>query len=234
MSETVVSHPVEEFQLAEPELLRVEVPIHGRLFFRPQSGGRRLPLLVGFHGYAENAVDQLKRLLAIDCSRGCPMVSIQALHPFYTRTNGEVVASWMTRQDRELALAENLEYVGRVLDRLREETRDCPSRVFCGFSQGAAMAFRTAVRHCEPASHVVVLGGEIPPELGVSDLRKLNGVLLGRGGKDRHYPAEKLDSDLARLREAGLSPESSELDAGHLWTADFSRRASEFLDGLID
>ena len=37
--------------------------------------------------------------------------SIQGLHRFYQRRTNEVIASWMTRQDRELAIADNLAYV---------------------------------------------------------------------------------------------------------------------------
>ena len=40
---------------------------------------------------------------------------MQALHPFYTKTE-RIVASWMTRQDRELAIADNIRYVQAVID----------------------------------------------------------------------------------------------------------------------
>ena len=44
-------------------------------------------------------------------------VAIQALHPFYTRSQ-RVVASWMTRQNREAAIADNISYIDRVINQV--------------------------------------------------------------------------------------------------------------------
>ena len=63
---------------------------------------------MGFHGYAEGADIQLERLQAIPGSGRWLLVSIQGLHRFYQSRTRDVVASWMTRQDRELAMADNL------------------------------------------------------------------------------------------------------------------------------
>ena len=54
-------------------------------------------LLVGFHGYGENAEKHLVEMESI--GSGWTLASVQGLHRFYTRSE-EVVASWMTRQDR--------------------------------------------------------------------------------------------------------------------------------------
>jgi hypothetical protein len=73
-------------------------------------------MLVGFHGYAESADVQLDRLRAIPGTERWLLVSIQGLHRFYQPRTNDVVASWMTRQDRELATVDNLAYVTAVLD----------------------------------------------------------------------------------------------------------------------
>ena len=46
------------------------------------------------------------------------LASVEALHRFYTRDQQTVVGSWMTREDRELAIADNVEYVAKVIDRV--------------------------------------------------------------------------------------------------------------------
>src|ERR671914_443656 len=74
------------------------------------------------------------------------IVSVQALHRFYTRHN-TIVASWMTREDRELAIADNVDYVGRVLDDARRRYAAGGPLVFEGFSQGRAMAYRAAAHY---------------------------------------------------------------------------------------
>ena len=72
-------------------------------------------------------------------------VSVQGLHRFYARGHGKVVASWMTREDREQAIADNLGYVNRVVRAALQGVGDEATIVFLGFSQGVAMAYRAAV-----------------------------------------------------------------------------------------
>ena len=112
----------------------LETSVHGRYLFEDR-GARRL--LVGFHGYAETAETQFERMEQIAGIERWSVISIQALHPFYTRS-GSIVASWMTSLDRAFAIADNLTWVRRVL----AEVPAPDTLVFTGFSQGAAMAAR--------------------------------------------------------------------------------------------
>ena len=50
-----------------------------------KARGIPLGLLVGFHGYMENAEMQMQRLEAIPGGLEWTLVSIQALHRFYRR-----------------------------------------------------------------------------------------------------------------------------------------------------
>src|SRR4029450_21062 len=89
---------------------------HGRFLIARPSVSDAEPLLVGFHGYAETVETQMARLRAIPSADEWVVVSIQGLHRFYERRTNEVIASWMTRQDRELAIADNLAYVSTVIE----------------------------------------------------------------------------------------------------------------------
>ncbi|MHC4994658.1 MAG: hypothetical protein ACYTGQ_06335, partial [Planctomycetota bacterium] len=64
-------------------------------------------LILGFHGYAESAETMLERLETLAIREEAVLCSVQGLHPFYAR-GGAVGASWMTKQDRELAIEDNL------------------------------------------------------------------------------------------------------------------------------
>ncbi|HXJ41778.1 MAG TPA: hypothetical protein VNH18_21050, partial [Bryobacteraceae bacterium] len=151
----------------------IATTIHGRYLVVAAATAGAAPLLVGFHGYGEDAEVQMERLLAIPGSEGWIRVSIQGLHRFYGRKSERVVASWMTRQDRELAMADNLAYVGRCLDAVAAEFVTLPRVVFAGFSQGVAMAFRAAVNERRRVAGVVAVGGDIPPELTTDELKRL-------------------------------------------------------------
>src|SRR5688572_33321880 len=78
--------------------------------------------LVGFHGYKESAAMQMDVLRRISGDRPVGLISIQGLHRFYSR-DGDVVASWMTKEDREHAIADNVDYVSKVLTTRSEERR---------------------------------------------------------------------------------------------------------------
>ena len=94
----------------------IAVTTHGRyLVMAPAE--TPAGLIVGFHGYAENAEIHLEALRAIPGIDRFVVVAVQALHPFYTREQ-RVVASWMTRQDRDFAIADNLAYVETASSRL--------------------------------------------------------------------------------------------------------------------
>jgi predicted esterase len=62
----------------------------------------------------------------------------------YKGRTDEVVASWMTRQDRETAISDNVAYVDAAVASVPREPQS--PVVYAGFSQGTAMAFRAAVR----------------------------------------------------------------------------------------
>jgi predicted esterase len=190
------------------------------------------PLLVGFHGYAEDAELHLDRLRSIPGASRWLIVSIQGLHCFYRGRTPDVVASWMTRQNRDLMIADNLQYVSAVIDEVRRQWAPGTPTVFAGFSQGVAMAFRAAAAGRHQTGGIIALGGDVPPELATESLARIPEALIGRGERDDWYTAEKFADDEARLRTAGLNVVVTTFEGGHEWTADFNRVAAAFLDRL--
>lgn len=214
-----------------PEVLHVLARVHGRTLWRGAAGpGAGVGLLVGFHGYGEAADAQLDALDRIPGSERWNRAAIQALHPFYTRS-GRVVASWMTRQDRELAIPDNVAYVADTLDALRRRAPGVPT-VFCGFSQGTAMTWRAAAGVDHELAGILVLGGDVPPELSRESLSGLPAVLLGRGEEDTWYDEARLAADVERLEEAEVEVETFRFAGGHEWHPAFLERAGAFLDAL--
>lgn len=189
-------------------------------------------LLVGFHGQGETATVQMAHLERIRVSRPWLLVSVQGLHRYYTR-RGEVVAAWMTREDRELAIADNVAYVQAVVARVELLLPEPRRIVYAGFSQGTAMAYRAAASGERPCSGLVILGGDLPPDV-VPDAGRLPPVLIGRGTDDPWYTAEKLASDVAHLRAAGVAVSECVFDGGHEHSPEFEVRARAFLDELVN
>ena len=216
----------------ELDVRLIATTTHGRVLVREARAAAARGLVVGFHGYMESAGLQMERLRAIPEASRWTLVSIQALHRFYRGRTDEVVASWMTRQDREAALADNLEYVDAALDAI---PHDGSSKiVYAGFSQGVAMAFRSAVRGRHGAAGVIGIGGDVPPELLVDPQARFPYVLLARGARDEWLTAEKFRADLNAL--TGRSPAARvralEFEGAHEWNDAGAAAAGDFLQSL--
>lgn len=202
---------------------------HGRYLIEPPASPGPARILVGFHGYGEGAPAQLDRLRRIPGSDQWLLISIQALHRFYQRRTNEVVASWMTREDRELAIADNLAYVAAVLDRVEREYPAAPRLVFAGFSQGVAMTFRAAAASPRPVDGVIAVGGDVPPDVDGAALARVRRTLLCRGSRDEWYTHAIFERDLEWLRHAGLAVQPLEFDGGHEWSDAVVHAAATFL-----
>jgi len=209
----------------------VATTTHGRFLMARPSASDASPLLVGFHGYAESAEKQMARLQAIPSADEWVVVSVQGLHRFYERRADEVIASWMTRQDRALAIADNLAYVSAVIEEVMRE-RTAPYVVFAGFSQGVAMAFRAAAACTRPVAGAIAVGGDVPPEIEVASLARVGSALVCRGVRDEWYSTAKFDADLRRLREADVRVQQLEFDGGHEWSDAVVGEAGTFLGDL--
>jgi predicted esterase len=211
--------------LKDLDTLLVPTTTHGRVLVR-RPAGNAVGLLAGFHGYAEDAAAQLERLVAIPGTDRWLVVSVQALHRFYRGRSQDVVAGWMTHQDRDVAILDNLAYVDAA-------TPATVPIVYAGFSQGVAMAFRAGLRGRQPTAGVIAVGGDVPPELREDPHARFPRTLLIRGTGDDWYTAAKLDADVAAIEARGGQVKSFVFDGGHEWTAAVSAVAGEFLSGLL-
>jgi predicted esterase len=207
--------------------LNVAAETHGRVLVEEAPAGPLL-LLAGFHGYGQNADEMMDMLRAVPVGRSWTRVSVQALHRFYRRSE-VTVASWMTRQDRETLIADNVQYVDAAID-AAAGARAIERLVLCGFSQGAAMAYRAAVLGARWPDAVIGVCGDVPPELfGEESPRTWPRVLLARGARDDYFTEEKMRANEASLVRAGAYVETFTFDAGHEWTAECAARAADFI-----
>ena len=204
----------------------------GRYLVAPPTQGDPAPLLIGFHGYGENAERHLQALRGIPGVNCWRVASVQALHRFYQTRTGEVVGSWMTRLDREQAIHDNVAYVRNVVTTLRSAGGTDTPLVYAGFSQGVAMAYRAALRAGHRCDGLIVLAGDVPPELHDEPADRWPPVLVSCGRGDEWYTESKLLADLAFLESRSIALETAVFDGGHEWHADFYLAAGRFLERI--
>jgi len=209
--------------------ITIPVTTHGRVLIDEGVSAAPVRLLVGCHGYAQSADEMMELLRSIPAGTSWTRVAVQALNRFYRGRSETTVASWMTRQDRDQVIADNIAYVnaavgeaaaGRPIERL----------VFCGFSQGVAMAFRGGLLGSRRVEAVLALGGDVPPELLANPAVMFPRVLLARGARDEWYTDRKLRHDEARLLKRGVHVDTVTFDGGHEWHGDFAAEAARVLE----
>lgn len=205
--------------------------VHGRYLLDrgPEPGAEGRPLLVGCHGYAENAERHLEELRRIPGASEWVLCAVGALNRFYHPKTQDVIASWMTKQDRELMIEDNVRYVARVVSEVRRRERTSGLLVMAGFSQGVAMAYRAACRCGFPCHGLLALAGDVPPDVAAAETPPLPPVLLGRGTGDAWYTEEKMDADLRALAAKGADVEACVFAGGHEWTEELRDAAGRFL-----
>ena len=218
-----------------PEPRRVAATVHGRYLVQlPKSGAPR-HWLVGFHGYGQNAEMMLELLRRIPHADGWLLASVQALHPFYNPRTNEVIANWMTRQDREHAIADNVAYVDTVVSDLKREFGAPAALVYAGFSQGVAMAYRAALLGHHFSDAIVAAGGDLPPELAPgperpdTQVRAWPLVLIATGKRDEFYSPKRLEQEAAVLRGHAVDVRTIVFDGGHEWSAEVREATGKLL-----
>jgi predicted esterase len=209
-----------------PDVRLVATRTHGRVLVRHAAAP--IGILLGFHGYLENADVQLARLESIPGAAAWTRVSVQALNRVYRGRTQETVASWMTREHRETVIEDNIRYVSTVADGFR----GAGPIVCVGFSQGGAMAFRAAARGGFGAAAVISAGADVPPELLADASARMPPVLLIRGARDEWLTPQRFDADVAALRARGTRVHPLVVDGAHEWTDEAARAAADFLADL--
>jgi predicted esterase len=216
--------------MPEASVHTIAATTHGRYLVRPPVDGAGRVAVVGFHGYGQGAHDLLRELERLPGAERCLLVSVQGLHCFYARGEDTIVASWMTRQDRDLAIADNVAYVEAVVAAVRA-AHPFERLVFLGFSQGTAMASRAAAQAGATCHGLILLGGDIAPEVRAAGAR-LPRTVIGRGSCDRYYPAERFEEDREWLDERGALGAAVEYTGGHEFTDTFRAAAGALIASL--
>ncbi len=176
------------------------------------------------HGYGQLAAGILAGAGALGRPGRC-LVAPEALSRFYvdpsasgSHARSVVGASWMTREDREAEIRDQLGYLDALHRRILGLLPAAPRRVtVLGFSQGAAAAARWCA-HGAVRPDLLILGGGVPPDdLSADGSGRLGGmeVRLVRGNRDALVSESAMALAASLLAALGARVELLSFAGGH-------------------
>ena len=120
-------------------------------------------IVFALHGYGQLAPYFIRKFEGLD--EKIALVVPEGLHRFYlSGSNGRVGASWMTKEDRENDIQDNLNYLNALYTHLRinnEKSRI----VLLGFSQGGATAARWFTESPQLFHKLIMWASIFPPDI---------------------------------------------------------------------
>ena len=176
------------------------------------------------HGYGQLAGPFLESFasLATPTRR---IVAPEALSRFYldpvsaTAAERRVGATWMTREDRDHDIADQVAYLDALYGRLVPAASATRVRLrVLGFSQGVATVARWLAFGRVRADELILWAGAFPPEVELGSFaERLHGapVVLVVGDRDELASWAGADAHLHRFTAAGIDARLVSFEGGH-------------------
>ncbi|CAN5923082.1 esterase [soil metagenome] len=219
---------------------RIVVPRSARYYTLGPTHGFPREVWIVCHGYGQLASRFLEHFAGLDDGRRL-IVAPEALSRFYLdpiperrdQRNPRVGATWMTKEDRDAEIADQLTYLDLVATEVRQRISGAsPRLVVFGFSQGTATVCRWLAASDLRADHLVLWAGGIPPEIDLptwaAQLRGAS-VTLVAGDADTMVPPEAVAREAERLSSDGVAFHAHRFAGGHRVDPDALASVAESL-----
>ncbi|MDF9799805.1 putative esterase [Catalinimonas alkaloidigena] len=125
------------------------------------------------HGYGQLAHYFIKKFSFLEDK--ALVVAPQGLSLFYLQsTSGRVGASWMTKENRHMAITNYLSYLNQVYHTVLHERKSHPSSVtLLGFSQGVSTLIRWIVSSQISFDKLIMCAGSFPEDIDSAASKKI-------------------------------------------------------------
>jgi len=153
------------------------------------------------------------------------LVAPEALSRFYLDRSAlpndqppRVGATWMTREDRDHEIADQVAYLDALHDLVRPAAPAAVRLRVLGFSQGVATVARWLALGRARADELILWAGAFPPDVELTGFARRLGpasVVLVAGARDELASWTAADSQLQRFTDAGVSARLVAFEGGH-------------------
>ena len=150
----------------------LQIEKKARYFLLGNPGNDTSIVWVVLHGYgmlSEFFIQKFKKLE----NKNTLILAPEALNRFYIDTNyGRVGASWMTKDERQDDIKENVKYLNSLMDQIIKEIGHNRFKInVLGFSQGGATACRWLFKSGLKFENLIMWAGDIPKDTLTEDNR---------------------------------------------------------------
>jgi predicted esterase len=171
------------------------------------------------HGYGQLAEPFLKNFELL-ADEETLIVAPEGLHRFYIDgTAGTVGASWMTKEDRLNDIADNNDYLEKLVEWiLEEQINDQVNIHVLAYSQGTATACRWLAQSLFKARSLTLWAGMWPPDISgenVGEALKQTSVFMVLGTRDQYAGASVLEKQVNMVKDWGIIPITLTFEGGH-------------------
>lgn len=175
------------------------VPKTARYFVLGESGPAITNVWFVCHGYGQLASYFIRNFESLE-NKNTLIVAPEGLHRFYwEKFSGRVVASWMTKEDREEDITDYVNYLDMVYQEVMQSLGNENVRVtILGFSQGVATVSRWMEAKQVPVQQLIFWAGTLPPELNLISLKKFKSYFVV-GDADEFIRKDQVEETEKRL-----------------------------------
>lgn len=199
--------------LMEPTIGRIEVRKTARYFMYGDATQPYNEIVFVLHGYGMQANEFLKSFEALHIP-GRLIIAPEGLSRFYRKAfSGDVVASWMTKEDRLNEINDYILYLEDLFDKFSANT--AAKKVVLGFSQGATTASRWLMNGKSRVDDFVVWCGEFAPDIHEFPTHYPR-IWHVSAQRDEFIPQERFKKQREFLLSIGFEVMDYSFDDGHI------------------
>ena len=159
-------------------------------------------LLIVLHGYGQLAEFFIRKFN--DVPENYLVIAPEGMHRFYLNgTSGRVGASWMTKEDRESDIRDNLIWLNQLLNELKAKKK-FEKIILLGFSQGGATAARWYYSSKNEINHLILWASVFPPDLEKPENSNNSENYFVIGTEDEFYNSEAQKSEIEFYQKIGF------------------------------
>jgi len=194
----------------------IEIKTKARFFTLGDLNEETEEVWIVLHGYGQLANRFLKKFESIDNGKRL-IVAPEGLSRFYWKGfSGNVVASWMTKEDRLDDIDNYVNYLDTVYKQIIGDKK-IKVRLL-GFSQGTATACRWAIHGDSKIDQLIMWAGAFPEDVNYfenSDFFNKLDIKFLVGNEDRMFTKEQIKAHRDMIVEKGVDFEYLEFEGDH-------------------